>query len=262
MRIVQLSDLHIGKSNNLEKASRIVDWIIENQDVHQGDAVVISGDIVDDGQEWQMQHAAELISRLREAGLLVLPAPGNHDYGPDGYRENPRSPQWFRDLISGIAHYPAVFYKNGTAFVVLDSMQEEIKNRELWGAQGYLGQRQLQELDQLLDELAANPAVSEVVLVLHHHPFDYLFYHGLRDHVDLKSVIARRKGQPPRVNALLFGHKHLDHRFNDPEDNKEDLFGIDLMYASGQTTERDAEGNMILPVIDLDQKSIQRFRIH
>ncbi|MFL7814431.1 MAG: metallophosphoesterase [Anaerolineales bacterium] len=261
MRIIHLSDLHIGKSNNLEKASRVVDWIIENPEVRHADAVVISGDIVDDGQEWQMQKAAGLISRLREAGLLVLTAPGNHDYGPDGYRENPHSPQWFQELISGIDHYPAVYYKDGTAFILLDSMQEEIKNREIWGAQGYLGEHQLQELDRLLDELSENPAVEKVVAVLHHHPFDYLFYHGLRDNADFKSVIARRNGQPPRVNALLFGHKHLDHRFNDPEDNKEELFGIDLMYASGQTIERDQEGYMTVPVIDLDDNSIQRFRI-
>lgn len=261
VKIIHLSDTHIGKSNNQEKVSRIVDWIIENRELHKADVVVISGDIVDDGQEWQFKQAAELISRLRKAGLSVLTVPGNHDYGPDGYRENPSSQQEFREMISGINRYPAVVYHGGTAFVLLDSMLEEMNKREIWGAQGYLGERQIQDLDRLLDELSENPAVEKVVLVLHHHPFDYLFYHGLRDHLDLKSVIARRKGQPPRVNALLFGHKHLDHRFNDSDDNKEELYGIDLIYASGQSVERDAQGNMILPVIDLDDNSIKRFRI-
>ena len=78
---------------------------------------------------------------------------------------------------------------------------------------------------------------------------------------DLKSVIARRRDAPPRVNALLFGHKHLDHRFNDPEENKETLYGIDLIYASGQSVERDAEGKMVVPVIDLEAMTIKRFRI-
>jgi len=261
LKIIHLSDIHIGKSNNLEKASQIVDWIIENRELHEADGIVISGDIVDDGQEWQFKQASGLISRLREAGMLVLPVPGNHDYGPDGYREDPRSQRDFRELISGINRYPAVVYHGGTAFVLLDSMLEEMNKREIWGAQGYLGERQIQDLDRLLDELSENPAVEKVVLVLHHHPFDYLFYHGLRDHLDLKSVITRRKGQPPRVNALLFGHKHLDHRFNDPEDNKEELYGIDLIYASGQSVERDDQGNMILPVIDLNDNSIKRFRI-
>jgi len=96
---------------------------------------------------------------------------------------------------------------------------------------------------------------------MHHHPFDYLFYHGLRDEADLKGVIARRRDAPPRVNVLLFGLKHIENRFNDPEENKEELFGIDMIYASGQTVERKSDGNMVLPVINLENKTIQRYFI-
>jgi len=261
VNIIHLSDLHIGKSKNLEKSHIIVDWILENQKLHQTRLVIISGDLVDDGEVWQFEMAGGLISRLKDAGYLVLVAPGNHDYGPDGYREDLASKRAFREMISPVEEYPALFLESGQAFVLLDSMEEEMERREVWGAQGCLGIDQLQRLDLLLDELAENPAVENIVLVLHHHPFDYLFYHGLRDHADLKGVISRREGQAPRVNALLFGHKHLDHRFNDPEDNKEELFGIDLIYASGQTVERDKDGKMTLPVIDLEEKTIQRFLI-
>jgi 3',5'-cyclic AMP phosphodiesterase CpdA len=261
VNIIHLSDLHIGKSNNLEKGHIIVDWILENQDLHQSDLVVISGDLVDDGQRWQFEKARDLIDRLRDAGYTVLIAPGNHDYGPDGYRENQASKRDFRELISQVGEYPALYIKSGQAFVLLDSMEAEMENREIWGAQGYLGLKQLQKLDLLLDELAENPAVENIILVLHHHPFDYLFYHGLRDHADLKGVISCRKDEAPRVNVLLFGHKHLDHRFNDPGDNKEELFGIDLIYASGQTVERNEGGKMTLPVIDLEGKTIRRYLI-
>ena len=140
-------------------------------------------------------------------------------------------------------------------------LKKEMEERDIWGAQGYLGLRQLQKLDKLLDELAANPAVENVILVLHRHPFDYLFYHGLRDHPDLKGVISQRPGEPPRVNVLLFGHKHLDHRFNDPVDNKESLFGVDMIFASGQTVERNENGKMTVPVIDLKDKTIQRYLV-
>jgi len=261
VNIIHLSDLHIGKSNNLIKAHRIIEWIIGNQDLHQSNLVVISGDIVDDGETWQFKKARDLINRLREAGYIVLTVPGNHDCGPNGIRENQASKRDFREMISQVAEYPAVIIKSGQAFVLLDSMEAEMEKGELWSAQGYLGLRQLQKLDLLLDELAENPAVENVILVLHHHPFDYLFYHGLRDHADLKGVISRREGRPPRVNALLFGHKHLDHRFNDPGDNKEDLYGIDLIFSSGQTVERGEDGKMALPVIDLENKTIQRYRI-
>lgn len=261
VNIIQLSDLHIGKSNNLEKAHRIVDWILENQELHGSELVVISGDLVDDGETWQFEKARDLIARLREVGFTVLVAPGNHDSGPDGFRESKKSKHDFRDLISQVAEYPALFIKSGQAFVVLDSMEAEMEKVEVWGAQGYLGLKQLQKLDLILDELAENPAIENVILLLHHHPFDYLFYHGLRDHADLKGIISRREGEPPRVNFLLFGHKHIDHRFNDVDENKEELYGIEMIFASGQTVERDAEGKMTIPVINLEDKTITRYLV-
>lgn len=261
MKIIHLSDLHIGKSNNLKKCDRIADWILENQETHQSRVVIISGDLVDDGESWQFKQAREFVERLRANRYTVLVAPGNHDYGPDGYRESLESQHDFCELISGVKEYPAVFLIEGQAIILLDSMAEEMRTKEIWSAQGYLGVEQLGKLDRTLDDMAENPEVENVVLVMHHHPFDYLFYHGLRDRDDLKGVISRRKDAPPRVNMLLFGHKHTEHRFNDPEDNKEELFGIDLIYASGQTIERKSDGKMVLPVIDLDDKTIKRYFI-
>ncbi len=261
MKVIHLSDLHIGQSNNIEKCNQIADWILENQALHQSRVVIISGDLVDDGQAWQFEQAAGFIDRLRQGGFTVLVAPGNHDYGPNGFRESSTSQRDFCELISGVKEYPAVCIIEGQAIILLDSMAEEMQNIEIWGAQGHLGKEQLQKLDQILDELAENPAVENIVLTMHHHPFDYLFYHGLRDHADLKGVIARRQGEPPRVNVLMFGHKHIENRFNDPEDDKEDLFGIDLIYASGQSVERKSDGKMVLPVIDLKDKIIKRYFI-
>ena len=261
MKIILLSDLHIGKSNNLKKSAKIVDWIIENRESHQSELVVISGDLVDDGQTWQFEAAKELLDQLRTEGFTVLIAPGNHDYGPGGFSESKRSQREFAELISGVTDYPHLYFTHGQAFIILDSMAEEIRRKEFFGAQGFLGKEQLQKLDQMLDDLEGNPAVENVILILHHHPFDYLFYHGMRDHADLKGVISRREDHPPRVNALLFGHKHIDHRFNDPEEDKEELFGIDLIYASGQTVERNKKGKMVIPVIDLENMTIERFSI-
>ena len=261
MNIIQLSDLHIGKSDNLKKSAKIVDWIIENKDSHQSDLVVISGDLVDDGQTWQFEAAKELLDQLRKEGFTVLVAPGNHDYGPGGFSESKKSQREFADMISGVTDYPHLHFTQGQAFIILDSMAEEIKRREFFGAQGCLGKKQLQRLDQMLVDLEENPAVDNVILVLHHHPFDFLFFHGMRDHADLKGVVSQRKDHPPRVNVLLFGHKHIEHRFNDPEENKEELFGVDLIYASGQTVERNKKGKMVIPVIDLKKKTIERFSI-
>ena len=261
MKIIHLSDLHIGKSDNIDKCDRIADWILDNRETHQSELVIISGDLVDDGQSWQFEQARGFIARLRENGFTVLVAPGNHDYGPGGYRESSTSQQDFCELISGVKEYPSVFMIEGQAIILLDSMAEEMQNIDIWSAQGFLGKAQLQKLDRILDELAENPEVENIILTMHHHPFDYLFYHGLRDDADLKGVIARRRDAPPRVNVLLFGHKHLEKRFNDHDDDKEELFGIDMIYASGQTVERKSDGKMVLPVIDLQDKTIERYFI-
>ncbi len=261
MNFIHLSDLHIGKSDNREKSALVVDWILNNKDKHQSDLVIISGDVVDDGKAWQFYQAKELLKRLSENGFLVLACPGNHDYGPEGVWESRLSQFLFSLLISGVKDYPHIQVINEQAFILLDSMAEEIKNIEMWGAQGNLGEEQLQKLDQILEDLAENPEVENVFVILHHHPFDILYYHGLRDQADLKGVISRRINQPPRVNGLLFGHKHIENRFNDPEDNKEELFGIDLIYASGQTVERNQEGKMVIPVINIEEKTIERYLI-
>ncbi len=261
MKIIHLSDLHLGKSSNHQKTARIVDWIVDHPDDHQAEVVVISGDLVDDGYLWQFELARKQLDRLESRGYLVLTAPGNHDYGMLGISESRDSQAWFSQLISGTDEYPRLEILHGQAFVLLDSMAAEMDAVEFWGAQGKLGMDQLQRLDHLLDDLAVNPAVECVVVVLHHHPFDFMYFHGLRDHADLKSVISQRVGEQPRVNCLLFGHKHIDKRFNDPEENKEELFGINLIYSAGSTVERDQEGRMILPVIDLEEMSIQRFPV-
>lgn len=164
-------------------------------------------------------------------------------------------------MISGVKDYLHLQVIKGQAFILLDSMAEEIENIEMWGAQGNLGEEQLQKLDQILEDLAEDPGVENVFVVLHHHPFDFLFYHGLRDQADLKGVISQRINHPPRVNGLLFGHKHIENRFNDPDENKEELFGIDLIYASGSTVERNQEGRMVIPVINVEEKTIKRFLI-
>jgi len=261
LNIIHLSDLHIGKSNNLEKTTRLVDWILANPEIHHSRLVIISGDIVDDAQKWQFEQAKEQIDRLRLGGYSVLTAPGNHDSGYQGVVESKRSRKNFRKLISGIEKYPHLYSVESQAFIVLDTMAGEMEKAELLGAQGCLGKKQLQKLDKILDDLSDNPVIENIIVVQHHHPFDYLFYHGLRDHEDLKGILSQRVGKPPRVNVLLFGHKHLEHRFNDPDENKEELYGIDMIYASGQTVERDENGEMILPVIDLKKKTITRYKI-
>lgn len=259
MKIIHLSDLHIGRSNNTEEVTLIVEWILSHPELHQAQVVAVTGDLTDDGAEWQLQRIAGLLEPLEDEGYRVFAVPGNHDYGPFGITEREKSRQDFQTFIGGGVKYPHLERIDSTAFVLLDSMQGEIRSVEFFGAEGQIGGIQRRALDKLLDSLEQDPAVDRVVILLHHHPFDFKKFHQMRDAKRFLKVIRGRKNPP--VSALLFGHKHLDFRFNDPEDDKEELYGVGLIYAAGSAVERNPEGEMILPVIDLDTLTIKRFGI-
>jgi len=262
MRIVHLSDIHIGKSRNHKNFATIVDWLIHKKTTHRSRLVVITGDIVDDGILWEYKEAEKQLNKLRESGFTVLGCPGNHDYGPFGIIENNTCIGYFKKYISGDVDYPHCEIVDGHAFVLLDSMYEEMKETELWGAQGKLGEDQLRNLDKLLDDLEDDSAAAKVIIALHHHPFYYNYFLKLRDDELFKKVITIEADGTSRANCLLFGHKHVEKRFNKPpNDNKEEKYGIDVIYASGATTERDNKGKMVVPVINLDTNKIVRHKV-
>jgi 3',5'-cyclic AMP phosphodiesterase CpdA len=261
MKVIHLSDIHIGKSNNHERFANIVDWLLKKRTTHKSKIVVITGDIVDDGALWQYQEAKKQLDKLRNNGFYVLCTPGNHDYGPNGIIENNECIGYFRKYVSGDIDYPYCEMINGHAFVLLDSMYEEMRETEFWGAQGKLGKNQLRDLDKLLDDLENDSSDTKVIIALHHHPFYYNYFLKLRDDELFKKVITMEESGTSRVNCLLFGHKHVEKRFNDPASSKEEKYGIDIIFASGSTTERHSNGKMIVPNINLMEKTISRHKV-
>lgn len=257
MKIIHLSDIHIGKSNNHKRFVSIVDWILEKKSTHKSKVVIITGDIVDDGALWQYKEAKKQIDRLRNDDITVLCTPGNHDYGTNGIIENRKCIKYFKKYLSGDIDYPHYELIENHAFVLLDSMLEEMKEIEFWGAQGKLGQDQLRNLDNLLNELEDNSSETKVIIALHHHPFYYDYFLKLRDDELFKKVITREKYGTSRANCVIFGHKHVEKRFND----KEEKYGIDVVFASGSTTERHSNGKMSISVIDLNTNKIIRHQI-
>lgn len=261
MNIIHLSDLHIGKSDNDRKVSRITEWLIKHRSRHESNTILITGDIVDDGATWQYHRAHEHVHRLRENDFQVLCVPGNHDYGPLGITESQRSAANFQEYLAGDVQYPHLEIIERQAFILLDSMFQEIQDVEFWGAEGELGEDQIHTLDQILQRLAGDDKVEKVVIALHHHPFEYKRFHQLRDAEQFLETITAFDGGESRVNALLFGHKHVAQRFNQPPLDKEAQYGLDLIYAAGSSVERDQSGRMNIPVIDLTKITIHRFKI-
>ena len=263
MKIIHLSDIHIGKSNNLAKFIDIVDWIIANKQNHGTNVIVITGDIVDDGSLGNYNMATKQIDRLKNDGFIVMSVPGNHDYGKTGITENMQCMHYFKKYISD-TDYPHKEVIGNTVFILLDSMLQEMRTRNFWGAQGELGRNQLNELERILIDIEENDPQKKVVVALHHHPFYKSGTMTLRDNHLFKKIIMDDNGGDSRIDCLLFGHKHDEKRFSGEvkaKYDKEKKYNIGIVYSSGATTSRRKNGKMIIPIIDIDTNTIDRIEI-
>jgi Icc protein len=79
MQFVQISDLHIG---GLFKEDAF-NTIVEEVNSLKPDAIIVSGDLTDDGLMFQFQNARREIKRLNCPNVIIFP--GNHDYRHTGY---------------------------------------------------------------------------------------------------------------------------------------------------------------------------------
>ncbi len=206
-KIIHLSDLHIGYDG--QKMENNFRSIIENMAIMKVPAdnyvVVITGDIVDSANSpANYETAKDLINILKEYGFKVLVVPGNHDYG-SGACANKKYVEKFKKCFyeNKNMSYPKLDIIDNIAFIGLDSMEEEIKWYDRYGADGELGKVQLNKLDTLLgkDDIVN---CSYRVIYLHHHPFAPKFWHSLNDDDKLIKILKKHGN----VDAVLFGHNH------------------------------------------------------
>ena len=79
MRIVQISDLHVGSQFLQEKFDTLVDEVNElNPDV-----IVITGDLTNEGLMKEYERCRELLSGFNTTKIIAIS--GNHDYRNTGY---------------------------------------------------------------------------------------------------------------------------------------------------------------------------------
>ena len=234
MHILHLSDLHIGGSDSLSgdsnkssactlRCETVINNIIAGCKPASDYAVVITGDITDGGTVFssggikkQYADAAALLKKLHKAGFVVLPVPGNHDYGSMGVHPKKKYGKLFREMlldnyqgaypILGKAKNPGLIKK--IAFIGLDSMEAAITRDYYYGAQGKIGDPQLKRLKALLDTDKVKRADARVIY-LHHHPFSPEPNMELHDAAALQAAI---KGK--NVDILLFGHNHNGWKWN------------------------------------------------
>lgn len=269
MKIIHISDTHIGSGDAAECFSQVIadirgligsdtDWVV----VHTGD--LLDREAVDEAQT-----GLALLKKLEGRDgprVPILLSPGNHDYGCS-WRIRQSSAASFRKTFASHVfgdqphEFPVLRIIGSCAFIGLDSMAAEFGIVKGLFAEGELGGEQLDRLNRLLDEPRLRGLYK--VVHLHHHPFissysirpdiaDRHFVSKIyswfgRGQLRLKDANSLLQILRDRINLMLFGHKHygLDHRF------EAQRYGIDMAFdASSSTAEGMATDRMRYRVID------------
>lgn len=227
MKIIHLSDTHVGRDDNGVRLDRLVDDILTlgNPCEH---VVIHTGDLINRGDEHVMRAGGDILARLSSAGWRVLLCPGNHDCG-DAMKVDPAMARNFRDHFAAYiyadqaAEFPVLTLIDDCALIGLDSNEAELGWPERWFAEGCLGVGQISKLSALLDRTEVRDRF--VVLYLHHHPFfdayvvrpdvgdghffSHLFGWNTRRFRRLKDAYSLLQCIRDRVDLLLFGHQHF-----------------------------------------------------
>lgn len=189
--LVQLSDLHIGASENGFDPVPHVEAVVEAVRAlpNRPDAVLVSGDLTDDGAEDGYLLARELLQRL-EAPLYVLP--GNHD-------DRGRLRSAFD--LPGDGSEP-VRYSADVGELRLVVFDSNVPGQD----PGRYDPEQLRWLDA---ELGAEPD-RPTLLALHHPPL----VTGIQewDEINLEAgqipLLADVVSRHPQLRAIVGGHLH------------------------------------------------------
>ncbi len=203
MRIIPVSDLHVHHEdkNNVKIQRRVTPLVSEAS--LPDDVVVITGDIVDDGDGEQYRKALVMLKVIR-ARVLVLP--GNHDMGFLGTAYEEESAKAF-DLFAEkfgegpfIHKAPQTIKIGNVLFILLNSCLQTESPFDLFC--GEIGGQQLFQLDRILN-IPENKELVKIV-ALHHHPV-WQSDPTMRL-LDADKFIRTIYG---RVDIVLNGHRHV-----------------------------------------------------
>lgn len=225
-KIIHFSDLHVGHGDQVNVLRNMISRMIMQKTPAEKYVVVITGDVVENAfDDGSYEMASSQLDRLTKEGFTVLVVPGNHDYGNGGFA-NKKFVDRFKKHFFGSTEisYPKLDIVDNIAFLGLDSTAEEVGFFDRIGADGELGNDQLNRLKKILNSQKVQDCEYKVVY-LHHHPFDPRgFLHHLKDTDELQDVL-----EGSGIDALLFGHNHDGRVWNN-------CWGIKRVYDAGTST--------------------------
>jgi len=247
MKLIHLSDLHVGQGANREKFEHIIRHLNTAPEFNNQDhVIIITGDLINDADD---EHAHDEVRAMidtlssRFTGRILI-CPGNHDYGDfwgGHHKFVARFRQVFDDYLQGSGDidaadylpadmpynspFPVVDIMGQIAFIGLDTTADELKDGYSLGAEGRMGERQLKALDKLL----GLPQLSgkRIIIYFHHHPYHAVHYlNRFKDADDFRRVVKNR------AHVLLFGHNHKYAVCSSDSQND----GIAMALEGGKTT--------------------------
>lgn len=188
-----MSDLHLTKdgcpiweTNTMEHFNQSIDIIRGIQNI---DAILVTGDISDDGSERTYQYADRLFSSL---GIPTLCCPGNHDSLKmmlEGYK-----PSYYQVL-------PSSRIIEGWKIVMLNSVIPADEDPNQNKARGFLSEESLSYIKQELEE--GHPTI----IALHHPPLEPGGWLNRRI-LENREVFNQTIDSYPNARLVLYGHIH------------------------------------------------------
>lgn len=180
MEIVQLSDIHCGaqfRDNVFEK-------VIDEVNSLSPDAVIITGDLTNEGLKEEYEKCKELVSKIKVGKIIAVS--GNHDYRNTGYLHFKK-------------YFPFQTINDLSNDIVLVTLGTARPDRD----EGEVGYRQTLWLERTMKKYED----KTTILAMHHHLI------GIPDTgsdrltiIDAGDVL--RATLSTKVNLVLCGHKH------------------------------------------------------
>ena len=193
MRIIHMSDLHLTKdgcpiweTNTMDHFNKSIEIIRCMKDI---DAIIVTGDISDDGSGWTYRYADRLFSSL---GIPTLCCPGNHDSLKmmlEGYQ-----PSFFQVL-------PSSHKIEGWKIVMLNSVIPADEDPNQNKARGFLSEESLSYIKQELEE------GLPTIIALHHPPMKPGGWLNRRL-LENREAFNQTIDIYPNVRLVLYGHIH------------------------------------------------------
>jgi 3',5'-cyclic AMP phosphodiesterase CpdA len=242
MKIIHLSDLHVGYKEGGKRTEIIFNSIVNREDP-KNTVIIITGDLTENGsKEEERQKVFKFLKVLKAASFPVLICPGNHDYGSGLINEKHAAEKFHENFLPDRGGFPLVDIINDITFIGIDSNHEELHWYDRFFADGEIGKAQLDKVKEIIDKY---PDKTKV-LYLHHHPVELIPLHKLKDAKKLKEVVKNK------VDVILYGHNHLGNNYSG-------RWGTKVMLDGGSSTGKRNFGRKIFHrIINLDDFSVRK----